>query len=231
MRVSAAIAAAATVIAVAVVPVATAHASGNPLAGLSADQIAVKAIANLKTTSSVHLTGTAKEGGQSYTISLSATPNGCDGTMDIPHTGSFGLLAIGKKVWIQPSNQFWKSEGVSGSELPTVSGKYIAVTGSFAKDLADFKTLCIPKDFASEFGGPVTGLVEGGTRSISGQPAVELKDASDSGYMYVSVAAKPEVLRIDLPGTASFSFSHYGAHVTLTPPPPGDVIQLPDPVH
>lgn len=230
MRVSAAIAAAAIVM-TAAVPVATAHASGNPLAGLSADQIAVKAIANLKTASSVHLTGTAKEGGQSYTISLSATPNGCDGTMTIPHTGSFGLLAIGKSVWIQPSNQFWKSEGVPGSELSRVSGKYIAVTGSFAKELADLKTLCIPKDFASEFGGPVTGLVEGGTRSISGQPAVELKDASDSGYMYVSVAAKPEVLRIDLPGTASFSFSHYGAHVTLTPPPSGDVIKLSGAAH
>jgi hypothetical protein len=209
----------------AVSPVTTAQASGNPLAGLTADQIASKAIANLKAASSVHLTGSGKYSGQAFTFNMSLTPMGCDGTVALPPAkGTFVLLVVGKRVWIRPSNQFWESDGVPSSELSKVSGKYIAVTGAAAKQISGIDVLCTPKDFADNFGGAVTGLVTGGTSVIGGQPAVEVKDRADSAFMDVSISARPEVLRLDAPGTANFSFSHYGARVTLNPPPPGDVI-------
>ena len=212
----------------AVSSVAPANASGNPLAKLTADQIASKAITNLKSTSSVRLTGSGKYSGQSFTMSMSLTPNGCDGTISQPHKGAFVLLVIGKKAWMQPSDQFWRSAGVTGSELSLVSGKYIAITGSDAKELTSgLDVFCTPKDFAHDFAGPVTGLIKGKTTSISGQPALQIKGARSSAYLDVSVSAKPEVLRLDDPGTASFSFSHYGAKVTLTPPPTGDIITVP----
>jgi hypothetical protein len=212
----------------AVSPAITARASGNPLAGLTADQIASKAIANLKAASSVYLTGSGKYAGQAFTFNMSLTPKGCDGTVALPPTkGTFVLLVVGKSVWIRPSNQFWESEGVPSAELSQVSGKYVAVTGSAAKQISGIDVLCTPKDFADNFGGAVTGLVTAGTSVIGGQPAVEVKDRADSAFMDVSISAKPEVLRIDAPGTANFSFSHYGARVTLNPPPPGEVIAVP----
>jgi hypothetical protein len=205
-----------------------AHAAGNPLAGLSADQIASKAVKDLKTAPSVHLTGWGKDSGQLVTISMSLSSKGCDGTMGLAHKGSFVLLSIGKRAWIKPSDEFWETEGgVSKSELSLVSGKYIAFSGSLAKGLSGLRRFCTPKGFAANFTGQVTGLITGRTTSIGGHPAVELKDSGGSGYVYVSVSPKPEMLRADLPGTGGFSFSHYGAKVTLTPPPAGDVIKIP----
>jgi hypothetical protein len=166
--------------------VATAYASGNPLAKLTADQIASKAITNLKSTSSVRLTGSGKYSGQSFTLSMSLTPNGCDGTIAQPHKGTFVLLVIGKDAWIQPNDQFWESAGVTGSELSLVSGKYIAVTGSDAKALTSgLDAFCTPKDFAHDFAGPVTGLIKGRTTSIGGQPALQIKGAKTSAYLDV----------------------------------------------
>lgn len=221
-------AAAAAAIAIGIGVAVPAHASGNPLARLTADQIASKAITNLKTTASVRLTGSGKYQGQSFTMSMTLTPKGCDGTMGLPHQGTFVLLVIGKNAWMQPSDQFWQSAGVTGSELPLVSGKYIAVTGSEGKQLiGGLDAFCTPKDFAHDFAGPVTGLIKGSTTSIGGQPALKLKDTGDSAFLDISVSAKPEVLRVDDPGTANFSFSHYGAKVTLSPPPADEVIKLP----
>jgi hypothetical protein len=210
-----------------VTPVAMAHASGNPLAGLTADQIASKAIANLKAASSVRLTGSGKSSGQAFTVSISLTPKGCDGTIGIPKKGTFVLLAIGEKAWIQPSNQFWESEGIPSSELSLVSGKYIPFSGATAKALSGLDAFCTPKDFADDFAGPVIGLIKGATTTVGGQSAVEIKDAADSAFMDISLAAKPELLRLDAPGKANFLFSHYDAPVTLTAPSPSDVISMP----
>ena len=215
----------AALVAVVAVP---AHASGNPFAGLSADQIGSKAFADLHGATSLHLTGSGKSAGQSVTVNMSLSSKGCDGTLGLAHKGSFVLLSIGKSAWIKPSDQFWETEGgVSKSELSLVSGKYIALTGSLAKGLSAITTFCTPKAFAANYKGRVTGLVKGKTTSIGGRPALELKDLNGSGYVYVSVSAKPEILRTAEPGKGSFSFSRYGARVTLTPPAPSDVIKIP----
>ena len=71
--------------------------SGNPLAGLTADQIATKAEADLKAASSVHIAGPVTDSGQTYVLDLTIGPKGCTGTMASPGKGSFRLLKIGKR--------------------------------------------------------------------------------------------------------------------------------------
>jgi len=204
-----------------------AHARGGSLAGLAADQIASKALADLKAASSVHVTGWAAVSGHSVTFSLVLTPGGCQGTMGVPHQGTFVFVQAGVDAWVKPSDQFWESEGVPRSELPEVSGKWIARTPADARRIPGASTFCTPTAFAVRFGGSATGLVKEGSSTIAGQPAVELRHTRDSASIDVSIAARPEILRIADPGTGAFTFSRYDARVFLTPPPAGDVIPVP----
>jgi len=205
---------------------ASAQPSGNPLAGLTADQIAARTTADLKTVSSVHVTGLVKDSGQAISFNLTMGPKGCTGTMGIKGEGSFSMLKIGKTVWIKPDNQFWKS--AAGSSLtPAVmqilAGKYIK-PGTKDSSLGSLGAFCDLSQFADSFGGPTTGLVKDGTTTMAGQPALRIKDTSDPGVAYVTLSARPEFLRLDAGHSGQLDFSGYNAPMALTPPPAGEIL-------
>jgi hypothetical protein len=208
---------------------ATAAASapaGNPLAGLTADQIAKKAAADLKAAASFHFHGSGKDSGQTVAISMSVTHKGCTGSITDGSNGGFAILAIGKTVWIQPNDKFWEYVGVPASELSTVHGKWLEATGTGSNSVsAAFVPFCNANKLVSALAPQLTGLVEGKTIKISGHRALQLRNSSGQESIYVSISSKPEILRISDDGT--INFSAYGARVTITPPPPADVITLP----
>jgi hypothetical protein len=199
---------------------------GSVLDGLSADQIASRATANLKAVSSVHVKGSVKSSGQSIALDLTLGTQGCTGTMGIKGQGSFVLLKIGKTLWIKPNDAFWKhAAGDAGAALgDLVDGKYIKPS---AKDsgLASIGALCDPAKFAKSFGGDMTGMVKGATTTIAGQPALQIKDAADSANAYVTVSAQPEFLRLASGGgEGQLDFTQYNAPLHLTPPPASQVL-------
>ena len=59
---------------------ASATPSANPLAGLTADQIAAKAVADLKAASSVHCAGSVTDSGATYAVDLTSGTTNCLGT-------------------------------------------------------------------------------------------------------------------------------------------------------
>jgi hypothetical protein len=200
--------------------------AGNPLARLTADQIAKKAAADLEGAASFHYHGSARDSGQTIAISLSVTHQGCTGSISDGRNGAVVILAIGKTLWLQPNDKFWEYAGISASELPAVQGKWIETTVSSKSSVsAGFVPLCNSKKLVSQFALPSTGLVKGKTTKISGHPALQLRNSSGQESIYVSISSKPEILRISVGGT--LNFSAYGTSVTLTPPPAGDVITLP----
>jgi len=198
----------------------------NPLARLTADQIAKKAATDLKAAASFHYHGSGKDSGQTVAISMSVTHEGCTGSIDDGSNGGFAILAIGNTVWIQPNDKFWEFVGVPASELPAVQGKWLEVTGTGSNSVsAGFAPLCNANKLVSILAPQLTGLVKGKTIKISGHRALQLRNSSGQESIYVSISSKPEILRISDDGT--INFSAYGARVTLTPPPPADVITLP----
>ena len=200
--------------------------AANPFAGLTADQIAKKAATDLKAAASFHYHGSGKASGQTVSISMSVTHTGCTGSIGDGRNGGFAILAIGKTVWIQPNDKFWEYAGVKASQLPAVHGKWLKITGTGSSSLvAGFAPFCNANKLVSLFAPQLTGLVKGKTITISGHPALQLRNGSGQESIYVSISSKPEILRITDSGHVNFSA--YGAHVTLTPPPPGDVITLP----
>ena len=205
---------------------ATASASGNPLAGLTADQIASKATADLKAVSSVHIAGSAADSGQTFVMNLTIGAKGCQGTLTVKGEGSFALLKIGPSFWIKPDDQFWKYAAGSSADaavMAIVAGKYIAPS---AKDssLSALGTLCDPGQFASSFGSQITGVVKGKTTTIAGQPALQLTDTGDTDSAYVSISARPEFLRLDGGSASQLAFTDYNAPLALTPPPASETL-------
>lgn len=203
--------------------------AGNPLARLTADQIAAKAVADFKAASSFHYHGSVRESGQTLAFSLSVTHHGCTGSISDGSHGAVTILAVGKTAWLQPNAKFWEYAGIPASELSLVQGKWIETTGGGKNSLsAAFAPLCSTNAMMSQVVPALTGLTKGKTIKISGHPALQLRSGSGSGSgsIYVSVSNKPEILRISSDGT--LSFSAYGAPVSLTPPPSSDVIPVPN---
>ena len=200
--------------------------AGNPLAGLTADQIAKKAATDFTAASSFHYHGSGKDSGQTISISMSVTPKGGTGSIGYGSHGGFAILDIGKTVWIQPDDKFWEYVGVPASEVPLVHGMWLLPAGSASSMLvAVLAPLWHASKLLSILAPQLTGLVKGKTIKISGHRALRLQNMSGQESIYVSISSKPEILRISNDGT--ITFSRYGARVTLTPPPPGDVITLP----
>ena len=200
---------------------ASASAKGGALDGLSADEIASRATADLKAVSSVHVKGSVQSSGQKIALNLSLGSQGCTGTMGIDGQGSFVLLKIGKSLWIKPDDKFWNhAAGSAGSALiDLVSGKYIKPSAK-GSSLASIGALCDPAQFAKSFGSDMTGMVKGTTTTIAGQPALQIKDSGDAASAYVTVDAKPQFLRLDGGGSnGRLDFTDYNAPLHLTPPP------------
>ena len=198
--------------------------AGNPLARLTADQIAKKAATDLKAAASFHYHGSGKDSGQTISISMSVTHKGCTGWIGDGRHGGFAILAIGKTVWLQPNDKFWGYVGIPASELSMVHGRWLEPAGTGSNSLsAAFAPFCNANKLVSTLAPQLTGLVKGKTIKISRHPALQLRNGQES--IYVSISSKPEILRISDDGT--INFSAYGARVTLTPPPAADVITVP----
>jgi hypothetical protein len=209
-----AVAAAAVVMGVAGYGTASASTTPGPLSGLSADQIATQAIANLKTARTVRIAGDVSASGETYDLNLGLVRNvGCAGAMTQAGTGSFKLVAIGNRVWIKPDRQFWeKAAGANAAAaLKVLSGKYLSVSAS--SQFGSLRALCSPSELAGSFG----------STPISGQPALQIRDTGDSASMYVSETAKPELLRLAA-GSGTLDFSGYNDPVTLTAPPAAETV-------
>jgi hypothetical protein len=191
-----------------------------PLAGLSADQIATKAIANLKAATTVRVSGDVSGSGQTYGLDLTLVrAQGCTGTMSQQGTGSFTLVAIGKAVWIKPDRQFWKRVGGSDpAVLKLLLGKYMKVKAT--SQLGSLSAFCGPSQLAGTFGhNTPAGLTEGKTSTIAGQQTLQIKDTGDSATLYVSDTAKPLIVEIAGGSQGTLTFSDYNSTVKLTAPP------------
>jgi hypothetical protein len=205
---------------------ASAGTQGGALDGLSADQIASRATADLKVVSSVHVKGSVQSSGQNIALNLTLGTQGCTGTMGIGGEGSFVLLKIGKTLWIKPDDKFWKhAAGSAGSALTDlVSGKYIKPSAK-GSSLASIGDLCNPAQFAKSFGSNMTGMVKGTTTTIAGQPALQIKDSGDAASAFVTVDAKPQFLRLDGGGSnGRLDFTDYNAPLHLTAPPAAETL-------
>jgi hypothetical protein len=225
----------AAVAAMSVTACTSSSSSTSALAGLSADQIVQKSVADLKAASSVRITGKVVSSGQNIAVNLTdVAAQGCQGTIGLAASatstskavsGTADIIEADSTVYMKLSESFFTSAGLPASDFSDVSGKYIKLASG--SDLASFAQLCNPSTLSTAFSKQDTGFVSAGTTTINGQPALAFKQPKNpsNGTVYVSQTATPQIVRIAGPaGQGSINFSDYNVHVTITAPPASEVI-------
>lgn len=175
----------------------------DPLASLTAAQIAADADADLKHASTVHFKGKISAGGSSATYDLTVASGKCKGTIETS-AGALQIIQIGETMWV-------KVGGTTEYLKTTASNQqYQGLTG-----------YCTIAALSGVFATP--GMVKGGISEMGGRKVLELKVPDTSMRAYVTDAAKPEYVKADLVDT-QLTFSHYNAPVSITAPPASEVI-------
>jgi hypothetical protein len=210
---------------------ATISTPADPLASLSADQVLLKTLANIKTASTVQMTGTFSDSGTNYTLDLGLKPgHGCSGTIAMGSQGSFKLVVIGKTVYFNPDDKFWKAQA-GATDAATVIGvireRYIK-SSTTDKDMASFTSLCdVSKTIGSVTGSGSGTDTKGKPVTLDGARVLPLTDSSGD-LVDVTDTSRPELVTISVPkdgttGATKLDFA-VGAPVTLTAPPASQVI-------
>jgi hypothetical protein len=191
---------------------------GSSPSQMTAEQMFTKALDNLKAASSVRVSGSIVSLGGALTMSLTDSAGGCAGTLSSHGAGSVAVLGIGSKFWIKPDQQYLKSSGVTAATTKALTGKYVSTTNQSAS----LRTLCGLNGITSQL-GTGSNFTKGTTTTISGQQVVQIKAANSPGSAYVTLSANPQIVRVDT-SSGILDFSDYGAPLTLTPPPAGQVV-------
>jgi hypothetical protein len=204
---------------------ACSSASTDPLAALTANQIASKAVADLKFADSVHMAGTVPVSGVATTMDGTIAKSACDMSITMAGKGAAQIILIGSSTWLKANAEFLESQnaGAQGQAAAAeFAGRYLKMPASFASNAQNFCSLDgLVKQVTSGNNG---GMAKGKTVTIGGQQALELK-ATDGSIGYVSVSAEPELLRVSK-GSDHIDFTEHNAPVTINPPPAGQVVDL-----
>lgn len=203
--------------------------SGDPLASLTAKQIAQKARTNMLALSNYRIVGAVTESGKSMSVDITAVRGkGCQGTIDQSGVGNVEIISVGSKSWIKADAGFWRSSAqLPPSTVTKLAGKYLALPSSQLGGLSS--GLCS----ASGSGGIFTAtnndskLTKGPVVTMNGQQVLTLIDG-DKSRGYVTDTANPLFVRI-----AGFKASQGYANVTsssavptITAPPANEVISI-----
>lgn len=199
---------------------AEAGCGSDPLASMSADQIASKAVGNLNSESQFNLSGTVHENGQSLTLTLAyKTPSSCSGTIGINGKGNLAVVAIDGTAWIKPDATFWQSyAGAQARKAIALLGdKYLKSSPNDA-NVSTLISLCTVSSLSSAFTSAGT-VTKGPSTTVDGQDAIPLKNAHGA-TVYVSDTSSPQILQItnsspDNGGTVNFK---YGQSATVAAP-------------
>jgi hypothetical protein len=198
----------------------------DPLKNWSVAHIEATSIANAEAASSVTLSGSFKQSGQTVTLNIGIKKGqGCTATTVESKTGTMKMIVIGKTVYLYLDKKFWTSVGGStGATIyAQINGRYMKVSSSsLASSLA---AVCNLQQALTENGAKVT-VSRGKVSTLDGVRVLELKN-SDGEDVYVTDSSKPEIFAAtttkgsDGAGTLRVNV---GARVTLAAPPARDVV-------
>ncbi|MFF3331493.1 hypothetical protein ACFYWX_18295 [Streptomyces sp. NPDC002888] len=201
----------------------------DPFAGLSADEIAERAMNATTGASSLRFKGDVPDDETKGTIQIDLALNKkgeCVGAMSMNGQGKADLLKSGDTLYMKYDEAFLRaqSEGESKSDTDAVvamlADKWtkMSATGQDAKDIAGFCDLDtvlegpVGVDSDADDSNSDATVSRGRSTTIDGTPAVVLnaQEGKDRYTLYVASQGEPYLLRMDStsaddPGTITFS--------------------------
>ncbi len=218
-----------------------------PFAGLSAEEIADRALTATTGVSSLRMKGDVRDDESKGTIQLDMAlndKNECAGTMGMDGQGKADLIKTGDTVYMKYDEAFLRAQGKGESKaevdaaVTMLAGKWtkMSAKGADAKDIESFCDLDSVLDGAEEVnsdaspGAAEATVTRGATTTVDGTPALVLhaREGKDRYTLYVATEGKPYLLRMDSksaddPGTVTFS--DFGKPVPAEAPT-GNVVDL-----
>ncbi|WP_455351310.1 hypothetical protein [Streptomyces sp. SYSU K217416] len=210
----------------------------DPFEGLSADEIAQKAVDTTKSATSLRIAGNGKSDGDMMEVDLAVDKEGaCVGKM-VVKGGTAEILQVDNVKYMKGNEAFWRasfgserSAGQTDGVIELVKGRWFKMpndkSGDSLEALCDLKAMITDMD---EDKSERKGMTRAADADVNGQPAATLVKEKSGGKMltlYVAKEGKPYILKSvevggDEPGT--MHFSDYNKPVAATPPPADQVI-------
>ncbi|WP_455359022.1 hypothetical protein [Streptomyces sp. SYSU K21746] len=209
----------------------------DPFEGLSADEIAQKAVDTTKSATSLRIAGNGKSDGDMMEVDLAVDKEGaCVGKM-VVKGGTAEILQVDNVKYMKGNEAFWRaslgserSAGQTEGVIELVKGRWFKMPNDKSGDMAglcDFKAMITDMD---EDKSERKGMTRAADADVNGQPAATLVKEQSGGKMltlYVAKEGEPYILKTvevggDEPGT--LFFSDYNKPVVATPPPAEQVI-------
>jgi hypothetical protein len=198
----------------------------DPLKNWSVAHIEATSIANAEQASSLTMSGTFKDLGQTYTTKIGIKKgHGCTATTVGNKLGTEKIIVVGKTVYLYLDKKFWtNAAGSAGAAIyAKIDGRYLKVSASLASSLAQ---VCrVQQDLTA--GSTKVTVTRGKVSTLDGVRVLELKN-SDGSDVYVTDSSKPEIFEITAPkgskdGAGTLRVN-VGARFTLAAPPARDVV-------
>jgi hypothetical protein len=192
--------------------------SGNGVTSKSAEQIVSEAKTAADGASSVHVSGSVNSGGTPVTLNLNLAA-GKGATGQVSQNGStFKIIIDGGTAYISGSDAFYRKLGGSAA-AQLLAGRWLKVSTS-TPEFASFGSLTNMRKLLDTVLVGHGSLQKGSTTTVGGQQAIEVKDTTRGGSLYVATNGKPFPLQISKTGseTGAITFDKWDEPVTITAP-------------
>lgn len=192
--------------------------SGNDVASKSAEEIVKEAKAAADSASSVHVSGSVNSGGSPVTLDLNLA-SGKGATGQISQNGStFKIVIDGGTAYISGSDAFYRKLGGSAA-AQLLAGKWLKISTN-TPEFASFGSLTNMRKLLDTVLVGHGTLQKGSTTTVGGQQAIEVKDTTRGGSLWVATNGKPYPLQISKTGseTGAIKFDKWDEPVTITAP-------------
>ncbi|NHA01324.1 hypothetical protein G5V59_19765 [Nocardioides sp. W3-2-3] len=201
-------------------------------ADTSVKQIGKDVEAAMKDLTSVHLKGRIVDDGEAIVMDVSISTSGdCVGSMKIPGTGSFRLIAVDGVSYFKADEAFWRSQAGGDADAAMkpdrrpVGHRLLRHRGlrrGSATSTASWASL--KSDDVSGKGSKVTG-----TKKVAGKDAVGVSFTSDDGNPGVAWVASSDphyFLRWDVKKEGAVTLSQFDVPVNAKRPAASDTVDL-----
>jgi len=214
----------------------------NGIAKLSAGQIGDKAVAAMKSASSVTLKGHIDSGGRPLSLHMSMAKSGdCTGNVGVGKTGTADVRQKNHTSYLKADSAFWKTVGKGDKTAATFAAllkdRWMKIPQSAQAGPtggSDPSSFCRLSSMLSKLkGDDVHDYTKGSTTTVAGQRAVPLvkKKNGSTETAYIAAEGKPYILKLTNEGgsdAGTMNFSEFGDPVRVTAPPKRETLDLAD---
>ncbi|MEI8104637.1 MAG: hypothetical protein WCH31_02195 [Actinomycetes bacterium] len=190
--------------------------ASNGEAAKTPTQIIADALAAAGRATSVHLTGSGTSSARPLHLDLHLVM-GKGGTGSVTLEGlTFDILRIGGKAYFQGGPGFWSHFG--GKDAAALLKDRWLVAPATSREFASFTPMTDARSLLPDILNDHGTLKVIGTTTLNGVAAIEIRDTTRGGTLYIAATGEPYPIEIVQPPDGKLDFGGWNDTVDLTAP-------------